>query len=443
MDWFSPQNAQATRQWSELLRDLGLSPENAAQVSREARSEALTQATLVLMHYQAQLQGKPLSNPGKRLASAVEQGALAAFLALITPQYQGFKRLRTVLAQELARTQLPVPELTPMEGLGLGQSHPELSALRQVLAQRLGQTLPAVLVDRDVWDPPFIHLLRDYQRQSGLTVTGTLTPETQRHLRVDPKRRIDTIRFSLLQWFQLPPAMDGLAILVNIPHYQLVALDQERVALVTSVVVGAPGSPTPRMNSRFSSITFNPDWTPPQSILRDELLPQWRADQGSLAAQGFVWETAQGSQLSWDGVTEHNIGDYLRQYRLKQVAGRGNPLGRMRLNLKNSQAIYLHDTNRPDLFGRTKRDLSHGCVRINNIDALFAVLKEQESSRDAQRLLRALNATQTQTQRLNADVDVFLVYMPAWVGADNTLQLRPDIYGLVQPELAAITKTLL
>jgi murein L,D-transpeptidase YcbB/YkuD len=121
----------------------------------------------------------------------------------------------------------------------------------------------------------------------------------------------------------------GKFILVNIPSFELVALQDGVPVLRSRVVVGKPAASTPELLSSMFAVQFNPAWTPTPSMIRNEGL------------------------------------HYM-------PPGPQNPLGRMMFDLDNDEFIYLHDTNEKGLFKREQRALSHGCVRVEQARALAA-----------------------------------------------------------------------
>jgi len=125
----------------------------------------------------------------------------------------------------------------------------------------------------------------------------------------------------------IPP--HGKFILVNIPSFELIALQDGVPVLRSRVVVGKPAAPTPELLSSMFAIQFNPAWTPTPLMIRNEGL------------------------------------HYM-------PPGPQNPLGRMMFDLDNDEFIYLHDTNEKGLFKREQRALSHGCVRVEQARALAA-----------------------------------------------------------------------
>ncbi|BDY05937.1 L,D-transpeptidase family protein [Ferrimonas sp. YFM] len=426
--WPAPGQAPWADHWYQLLVDLQFSAE------RPADAAQANLASERLVRFQASLQGRSPDPTLQKLTQIGSADELQAWVNGIAPSYQAFERLRAALHEELKLASLPRPDFTEISAYSLGQAHKELVPLRRLLAARLGETLPPHLVNRDVWDPPLIDALRRFQRESQLPESGRLTPETIAALSMDNQARLAAIRFSLRQWLQLPPKLSGDAILVNLPHYQLMALEGKKVHMVLPVIIGAPETPTPRFNSRFSTVTLNPSWTPPWSIIRGELLPAYRRDSNSLKRQGFELidpKTPGSLPLPWQSVAPGQLPDLLSQYQLKQKPGSNNALGTARLNLVNSNAIFLHDTPNRKLFRRSQRALSHGCIRIQDIDRLLSYLERNIPLPERQKLQYAKKSRDSFTQRLGTTAKVYIVYMPAWPKGDNGASIAADIYNLI------------
>jgi len=121
----------------------------------------------------------------------------------------------------------------------------------------------------------------------------------------------------------------GKYVLVDSATFELVAFQDGRPALRSRVIVGRPQTPTPQLVTSMYAIKFNPSWTPTPAMMRNEGLR-------------YV------------------------------PPGPNNPLGRILFELANDQLIFLHDTNQKELFNRSQRALSHGCVRVEQARPLAA-----------------------------------------------------------------------
>jgi murein L,D-transpeptidase YcbB/YkuD len=123
----------------------------------------------------------------------------------------------------------------------------------------------------------------------------------------------------------------GKAILVNVPAFELIAFADANPVFRSRVIVGAPWHPTPLLETHTTAVRFRPTWRPTPAMVASGEYPD------------RIWPP-----------------------------GRKNPLGLAAIRLQPGLLIYLHDTNRRDLFRRDRRALSHGCIRVQRWDELAA-----------------------------------------------------------------------
>jgi murein L,D-transpeptidase YcbB/YkuD len=178
----------------------------------------------------------------------------------------------------------------------------------------------------------------------------------------------------------------GKVVLVNIPSFELIALQDGVPVLRSRVIVGRPATPTPELTSSLYAIQFNPAWTPTPSMIRNEGL------------------------------------HYM-------PPGPDNPLGRMMFALDNDEFIYLHDTNEKYLFKRGQRALSHGCVRVEQARALAAWALDVPQD-EIDRMI----AKGTYSVPLPEDIPVSLAYYTRFPDEHDAMVEYPDLYRSRQAE---------
>lgn len=210
----------------------------------------------------------------------------------------------------------------------------------------------------------------------------------------------DRIRVNMERWRWMPRTMGDDYLYVNVPSYQLQLVDGGAIRSTYTVVVGAPDTPTPQLASTAPSLVVNPWWNVPQSIVRKSNLRPGRA--------GFIFASSGGVMT------------------VRQPPGPRNALGKLKINLTDTPAIYLHDTDAKAGFSRDVRDLSHGCVRVKNIDQLAGELMRDGG--DGSQFEAAYAGRQTQTVRLPKTWDVYLVYFTMDKDADGRLIQYGDPY---------------
>lgn len=284
------------------------------------------------------------------------------------------------------------------------------------VAAILNAQLPATLEYRQLE----AELQRVTSEPQGATDANGLTREA----------RLDHLRASLERWRWLPRTMPAQRIDVLVPFFEARLVGFGAVGN-RRVIVGARRMPTPTFAAEIQSITLNPSWTPPNSIASAELIPRFRRNPAAAAAEGFEALDASGQ------VVDPALIDWRARpfpYVLRQRPGAGNALGRVRFDMPNPFAIYLHDTSGRNLFERSERTLSHGCIRVDDPVGLAAdLLANTQWTRDA--LQAEINTGATQAIRLDAPLPIFILYITAAADADGVVYYADDVYARNRPLL--------
>jgi L,D-transpeptidase YcbB len=193
--------------------------------------------------------------------------------------------------------------------------------------------------------------------------------------------------------------------------------------------VGKPYRATPIFRSEMTYLVLNPTWTVPPGILAADILPAQRRDPTTLARKRLEVVDMEGrvvpaDSIDWSTATPRNF-----RYMLRQAPGPTNALGRVKFMFPNAHSVYLHDTPSKDLFERSDRAFSSGCIRVENPLELAALLLAGQKGWDRAALDAAIAAGETRTITLAKRVPVLLLYWTAWVDTDGALQVRRDLYG--------------
>jgi murein L,D-transpeptidase YcbB/YkuD len=221
----------------------------------------------------------------------------------------------------------------------------------------------------------------------------------------------DRLRVNMERWRWMPRSIASDYLYINVPSYRLQLFRDGTQLSSYDVVVGAPDTPTPQLVSPTGSLVVNPAWNVPASIVRSAHLRPGRG--------GYVWKATGGGG-----------------HRLVQQPGPHNALGRIKFNLDNDQSIYLHDTNAKAVFGREVRALSHGCIRVKDIDQLASELMTDGNHDGA--LDEALASARTATLRLPRTWPVYIVYFTAEADQAGGVVTYADTYGYDARVLAAL-----
>jgi murein L,D-transpeptidase YcbB/YkuD len=218
-----------------------------------------------------------------------------------------------------------------------------------------------------------------------------------------------------LRW--LPDFTGERLLVVNIPMFYLWGWEAERGDGIPSIGMAAitgraRATKTPVFSSTITSVVFNPDWTVPESILRNEILPAIAANPNYLVQHHM--------EMTWSNGAP----------RVRQVPGPWNALGPIKFLLPNIHGVYLHGTPTPRLFKEPRRDFSHGCVRVEDPFALAAWVLNDEPDWPLDRIRDAVAGGATRSIKVGRPPRVVLFYMTAaFVPEDGGVQFADDVYG--------------
>jgi hypothetical protein len=240
------------------------------------------------------------------------------------------------------------------------------------------------------------------------------------------------IEQALEHWRWLPHAFPNGAILVNLPEFRLQALDENnQTALEMRVIVGQTTHQTPLFTGKLKYVVFGPFWNVPSSILANEIVPDVEKDRKYLTRNAYEVLDAGGEVVSNDEVSDEVLaGLKSGELRVRQVPGAKNALGRVKFMFPNEDNIYLHDTNNHKLFAKERRDLSHGCVRVENPQALAEWVLRNEPAWTKGRIAAGLKQTKPQQANLKEATPVFMLYNTVTVGEDGEVHYWKDLYKL-------------
>jgi murein L,D-transpeptidase YcbB/YkuD len=295
------------------------------------------------------------------------------------------------------------------------------------LRARLG--LPAGADER--FDAELDAAVRAFQQSQGLAVDGLVGPNTLDLLNVTDAERITRIDVNLERWRWLMRALPATRVQVNVADYSLQVFDAGQEALRMNVIVGTPFRRTPVFTEPMRYLVFNPDWRVPRRIAVEDKLPLLQKDATALAAQGYEARRANSPDplqpvdaFDWSTVTPRTF-DYL----LRQRPGANNALGRVKFILPNPYSVYLHDTPARELFARSGRAFSSGCIRLEHAMLLADWVLRDQPAWTRERIDAVLEAGETVEVPLLQPLPVLVLYFTVVAGESGTVYYRPDLYG--------------
>jgi murein L,D-transpeptidase YcbB/YkuD len=368
-------------------------------------------------------------DPVGALEQAMTQDRVVAALADFRPAHAAYEGLRGAWQRYHAiAARGGWPALGGGTALEPGASGPRVATLRTMLAA-VGD-LDTTRGAGDRYDDTLAAAVRRFQQRHGLAADGIVGDRTRAALNTPVEQRLRQLELNLERWRWLPRRLEAPYVMVNIPAFELRFVDTGGAVTARRVILGRPDWRTPLLAASITHIVVAPPWGVPTEIARRELVPLLRADTGYAARAGIlIYPEGNGETGAVDSwAVDWSAADSAFPYRLVQLPGPANPLGRVKLVFRNAFGVYLHDTPAIELFGAPERALSHGCVRVDGAFALARELLRDRPEWTPGRLDSLAARWTTQWIRLARPVPVYLVYFTAWVDAAGDVQFRNDLY---------------
>jgi L,D-transpeptidase YcbB len=365
----------------------------------------------------------------------VDTSDVAGVLAQAEPPYPGYRRtiqaLHTYLelAKEFGGEQLPAIQKT----IAPGDSYPGVPQLIRLL--RLVGDLPAdanLPTDGTVYQGPLVDAIKSFQRRLGRTPDGRISPQTLADLNVPLTSRVRQMQLTLERWRWLPVSYQKSPIVANIPEFRLRAYDENfKVAVTMNVVTGkAYSHDTPIFSDTMEYVIFRPYWNVPYSIAKAEFFPRIARDPDYLSKKGFDVVNSRQEVVA-SGTVTSDVLEQLRAGKLfvRQKPGPKNSLGLVKFIFPNSYNIYMHDTPEQEFFSKTRRDFSHGCIRLERPADLAVWVLRNNPGWNMDRVRAAMNGDSTQQVNLTHPIPVLILYATVIVTDDGIVHFYDDIYG--------------
>jgi murein L,D-transpeptidase YcbB/YkuD len=383
----------------------------------------------------------PAVDPIEWLGRVAANGDIAAGLETLTPRGPMYQNLVAALARYRAIAAgggWPAVDAGPT--LRPGERDPRIVQLRERLRAE-GDLAAATPAAPDHFDDELVQAAKRFQRRHRLDADGVVGKQTLAAMNVTAQQRIDQIRVNLerarvLQ--DIPPT----AVVVDIAGFEVSLFRGGQRLLRSRAQVGRPYRSTPVFRDEIRYIEFNPTWTVPPTILKNDVLPGIKRDPRYLGSRNMQVLTRDGAVVDPGSV---NWQDYPRRgfpYLIRQQPGPNNALGRMKIMFPNEHMVYLHDTPNRDLFNRSERTFSSGCIRVEKIDELVELLLDDPQRWGRAAIEEILEARQTRRISLVTPVPIYLVYWTVQVEDDGEVHFKRDPYNQDPALLRALEKPL-
>lgn len=351
------------------------------------------------------------------------------------PQYSALRKAFITLRDTTVES--PWPELPSGPSLRAGETDSRIPLLRQRLGLAgYSRAEVADAASARYFDDPLLAAVTQFQRDHGLAADGVVGRATIAALNVPMARRIEQLKINLERTRWLSHRTHADLVLVDVADARISYYRDGQAVWSARTQVGRPARPTPLLRSEITHFTLNPTWTVPPTILRQDKLPEIRADIGYIERNRFRVLDSSGAQIS----PEEIDWDHPGAITLRQDAGPGNALGQVAIRFPNPFAVYLHDTPSRGLFARDSRAFSSGCVRVEGAVSLVEQLLTDRGDVSPQQLQEMLDSGRTRRVNLQRPIPILIAYWTAGITDEGRVGFRNDIYGFDRPLLAALVK---
>lgn len=378
----------------------------------------------------------------------LQQGEVEAMVNLARPQHSRYRAMMQLLAdyRRLAAAG-GWGEIPEGESLHPGDVDERVHAIRKRL-QRSGDYPvtdstaansksfnPQALSQTSEYDEALKQAVDNFQRRHGLAVDGVIGKGTLAAMNVPVEQRIDQIKVNLERQRWYLHQMEGEFIVVNIAAFEAYWLKDDEVIWQQIVQVGKEYTETPVFRDEIQYLEFNPTWTIPPGIIRKSILPNLKKDPGYLKKRGFLLLSLDGKELDAETIDWANQKGF--PYLVRQPAGPRNALGLVKFMFPNPHYVYLHDTNHRELFDRSKRTFSSGCVRVRDPFDLAERLLVENQGWDRAKIDQVVASGRTTRVNLAKRIPIIIGYGTV-LALEDGVYFYEDIYQRDQKVLQAL-----
>ncbi|MEQ8295542.1 MAG: L,D-transpeptidase family protein [Nitratireductor sp.] len=357
-------------------------------------------------------------------ARASDGEKVASNLPILSPQTVG--HVEQAIAQYSAivsRGGWPMVPATKKLRLGVVDRDVEALRRRLMISGDLAQSAGM----SSAFDTYVDTAVKRFQTRHGLPADGVLGRYTFAAMNVSAPVRLGQLETNIVRLRSMSGFLGDRYVMVNIPAAQIEAVENSRVVLRHTAIVGKIDRQTPILNSKINEVIVNPYWNAPVSIVRRDIIPLVRKNPNYLAENSIRILGPGGTEV--DPATIDWSTEEATKLRFRQDPGKINAMASVKINFPNPHAVYMHDTPQQGLFNKLMRFDSSGCVRVQNVRDLVTWLLRDTDGWNRQRFEQTIKTGESTPVALAAPVPVYFTYVSAWSTGDQVVHFRDDIYG--------------
>jgi len=365
--------------------------------------------------------------PAVTIEQALDASSLADFIQMVAPSGPVYRHLQTALGhyRDIAVAGgWPVVAEGPT--LRKGDRGKRVASIRQRLSATGDLPAGADTMSQE-FDDDLKLAVKIFQARHSLDDDGIVGKQTIEAMNVAVEDRIQQLRISLerLRWVNQEAAETLVA--VNIAGYRVFFYQNGLLEWSTRAMVGKHYRKTPVFRGDMAYLEFNPTWTIPPGILRNDTLPAIKRDPNYLASKNIRVIDRNGKFVDPNTVDWNQYSKGV-PYTLRQDPGANNSLGTVKFIFPNEHFVFLHDTPHRELFTHSQRAFSSGCIRVEDPLKLAELVLADPEKYPRSELESIVASRKTQRINLSPKVPVVIVYLTASVNPDGRVRFYKDIY---------------
>ena len=306
------------------------------------------------------------------------------------------------------------------------------------IRRRMGFATDSKLSAHHFYDDELAAAVMAFQQSHGLKQDGIVGKQTAKIMNITHEQKLKQVLANMERLRWVTQNKPDRYIMVNVPSATLWAVENGDVKIEMPVVVGREERPTNIFSTQVDGIRFNPTWTVPPTIKKDDYLPKLRKNPYYLSDRGIELKkggkTVDPGTIDWKNKTWAEV----NAMRMVQGSGARNPLGRVRFLMNNPFNIYLHDTPNKSYFKKSDRALSSGCVRLERPVELADFVMKGKNGWTQEKRVEVLKAGKMRDIYVENKIPVYILYQTVWLGDNNQLVYGADLYGHDDRLIAAL-----